>query len=101
MKVYTGNRTFDGIEVRVDGRPLDPRLDLRTVSRNGFEWSFEGASPEQLAVAILADAVDDATALRLSHPFMTAIVANFGNEWEMTEADVAEAVRLLERTGRP
>ncbi len=98
MKVYTGNRTFDGIDVRVDGRPLDPRLDLRTVSRNGFEWSFEGASPEQLAVAILADAVDDATALRLSRPFMTAIVANFGNEWEMTEADVAEAVRALEPT---
>lgn len=98
MKTYTGNRTFDGIDVRVDGRPLDPRLDLKVASKNGFEWSFEGASPEQLAVAILADAVDDATALRLSRPFMTAIVANFGNEWEMTEADVAEAVRALAPT---
>lgn len=97
MKTYTGTRAFDGLDVRVDGTPLDPRFDLKTFSRNGFEWSFEGTSPEQLALAILADATDDATALRLSSPFMTAIVANFDNDWEMTEEDVRHAVRALEK----
>lgn len=97
MKTYTGTRAFDGLEVRVDGRPLDPRFDLRTFSKNGFEWSFEGASPQQLALAILADAFGDETALRLSQSFMTAIVANFDNDWEMTEADVKDAVRALEQ----
>lgn len=97
MKTYTGSRTFDGLDVRVDGRPLDPRFALKTFSKNGFEWSFEGASPQQLALAILADACDDDTALRLSQPFMAAIVANFDNDWEMTEEDVRAAVRSLER----
>ena len=97
MKTYSGTRSFDGLEVRVDGRPLDPRFDLKTFSKNGFEWSFEGASPEQLALAILADAFDDATALRLSHPFMVAIVANFDNDWEMNETDVKDAVAALEQ----
>jgi hypothetical protein len=96
MRTYTGTRAFDGLDVRVDGRPLDPRFDLRTFSKNGFEWSFEGASPQQLALAILADATDEATALRLSQPFMAAIVANFDNDWEMTEEDVRSAVRSLD-----
>lgn len=97
MKTYTGTRAFDGLDVRVDGHPLDPRFDLKTFSRNGFEWSFEGASPEQLALAILADACGDAAALKLSQPFMAAIVANFDNDWEMTEADVQDAVRALDK----
>jgi len=97
MKTYTGTRAFDGLDVRVDGRPLDPRFALKTFSKNGFEWSFEGASPQQLALAILADACGDETALRLSQPFMAAIVANFDNDWEMTEDDVRAAVRSLER----
>lgn len=96
MKTYSGTRTFDGLDVRVDGESLDPRFDLKTFSKNGFEWSFEGAEPEQLALAILANACGDATALRLSHSFMLYIVANFDNDWEMTEDDVKDAVRTLE-----
>ncbi len=95
MKTYTGTRAFDGLDVRVDGRPLDPQFGLKTYSRNGFEWSFEGAEPQQLALAILADAADGETALRLSRPFMAAIVANFDNDWEMSEAEVRDAVRAL------
>ena len=98
MKTYTGTRAFDGLDVRVDGQPLDPRFGLKTFSKNGFEWSFEGAEPEQLALAILADATDEDTALRFSGPFMAEIVANFDNDWEMTEADVREAVSVLSGT---
>jgi Family of unknown function (DUF6166) len=96
MKTYSGTRAFDGLDVRVDRAPLDPRFGLKTFSKNGFEWSFEGASPQQLALAILADAIDEETALRLSGPFMAAIVANFDNDWEMTEEEVRAAVRALE-----
>ena len=28
-KTYAGDRTMDGVQVSVDGRPLDPRYDLR------------------------------------------------------------------------
>ncbi len=96
MKTYRGMRTFDDREVTVDGRDLDPRFDLKTFSSNGFEWSFEGREPSQLALAILADAFDADTALRLVEPFMRAIVANFDNDWEMTEAQVKAAVAALD-----
>ena len=43
MKVYTGDRTIDGIVVTVDGEPLDPRTDIQEFTVNGFEWTYEGA----------------------------------------------------------
>ena len=56
-KTYAGDRTIDGIQVSVDGRPLDPRYDLRRFTDNGFEWSYEGPEPEQLAFALLVIAL--------------------------------------------
>ena len=50
MKTYEGARSLDGALVTVDGRPLPPRLDLRTLSKAGFEWTYEGAGPAQLGV---------------------------------------------------
>lgn len=97
MKRYTGDRTIDGIEVLVDGAPLDPRTDIAAISDAGFEWSYEGEGPEQLALALLADHLGDAAKARqLSDPFMRAIVANFNNEWELTSADIANSVAALE-----
>ena len=99
MKTYAGDRTIDGIVVTVDGEPLDERLDIRRYSENGFEWTYDGAESRQLALAILADHLDDADrALTLVEPFMSEVVANFDNTWEMTSDDVAEAVEALEST---
>ena len=98
MKIYRGARTFDGLEVTVDGRPLPQRFDLKTYSKNGFEWSYEGAEASQLALALLADATDDRTALAMCDPFMRAIVANFDNDWEITEEQLRVALRALEQT---
>lgn len=96
MKTYQGDRTIDGIVVTVDDTPLDPRLDIKTFTRNGFEWTFEGEESQQLALAILADHLGDADrALSLSEPFMRAVVANFDNAWELSSADVDEAIAAL------
>lgn len=96
VKVYRGDRTIDGIVVTVDNKPLAERRDIRILSENGFEWSFEGPSPAQLALAILADHLgDEREALKLHEPFMQSIVANFANEWTLTSADVEEAVAAL------
>ena len=96
MKRYRGDRTIDGIEVTVDGEPLDERQDLKAICSDGFEWSFEGPASQQLALAILADHLgDDGAALRLYPDFTREIVANFANEWEMTSADIDEAVNAL------
>ena len=89
-KTYAGDRTMDGIQVLVDGRrPLDPRFDLRRFSDGGFEWSYEGPEPEQLAFALLVDHLGDpAKADALRGRFMREVVANFGNEWEMASDDI-------------
>jgi hypothetical protein len=96
-KVYKGDRTIDGLSVLVDGQRLPERTDIKAISADGFEWSYEGTAPAQLALAILADHTGrPEEALRLYEPFMRHIVANFDNEWEMTSDDVEAAVRALE-----
>ncbi|EWY39057.1 hypothetical protein N825_08625 [Skermanella stibiiresistens SB22] len=91
-KTYRGDRTIDGILVTVDGEPLAERTDLKRLSGEGFEWSYEGDAPAQLALAILANHAGDETALARYKSFMTAAVANFANEWEMTSADIDEVL---------
>ncbi len=96
MKHYSGDRTIDGVKVTVDGAALDPRVDVTAFTRNGFEGSYEGPEPRQLALALLIDHLGDATAAKADvEPFMRAVVANFGNEWEMTSADIDEALAAL------
>ena len=95
-KVYAGDRTIDGIAVTVDGEPLDDHAKTKCYSRNGFEWSYEGPEPSQLAYAILVDHLGDVTqAERLQAPFMRTVVANFQNEWEMTSADIDQVLQQL------
>lgn len=96
MRTYVGDRTIDGVKVTVDGKPLDARLDVAAFSRNGFEWSYEGPEPQQLAFAMLIEHTGDPERARtLSEPFMRAVVANFDNEWEMTSADIEAALAAL------
>ena len=91
--VYRGDRTIDGAEVTVDGAPLDQRLSTKTFTDHGFEWSYEGDGPRQLALAILVEHLgDEASAIDLSGPFMARVVANFNNEWEMSSADIDAAL---------
>jgi hypothetical protein len=96
MKQYVGDRTIDGVKVTVDGAPLDPCTDVKEFSKNGFEWSYEGPEPRQLALALLVDHLGDQDKAKASvEPFMKTVVANFGNEWEMSSADLDAALAAL------
>ena len=98
-KNYRGDRTIDGVEVTVDGRPLDERYDIKVFENRGMEWSYEGNGPRQLALALLADHYqDDPRALKDTEAFMVRVVANFGNEWEMTSADIDRALANINTT---
>ena len=59
MKTFSGDRTIDGVKATVDGKPLDQRLDIQQFTPNGFEWSYEGPEPRQLALALLVDHLGD------------------------------------------
>ena len=94
MKTYAGDRTIDGIVVTVDGQPLDDQSHRRCYSLGGFEWSYEGPSPSQLAYALLVDHLgDEQKATMFQDRFMREVVANFQNEWEMTSADIERVLR--------
>ncbi|MFN3657973.1 MAG: DUF6166 domain-containing protein [Pseudolabrys sp.] len=96
MKTYEGRRTIDGLVVTADGKPLDERYDVKRFTKYGFEWTYEGESPQQLALAILVDHLgDNARAVRLSEPFMKKVVANLDNDWTLTGADIDRAVKEI------
>ena len=97
MKTYVGGRSLAGAEVAVDGGKLNPRFDLKRLSPAGFEWTYEGNGPAQLALALLADHLgDDARALRLYEPFMRAVVAELDNSWELTSDEIDAALKAIE-----
>jgi hypothetical protein len=94
MKTYAGGRSLDGAVVTVDGAPLDPRFDIKRFSRMGFEWTYEGDGPRQLALALLADHLGDPQrALALSDAFMRRVVAELDNAWALTGDEIDAALR--------
>jgi len=99
MKVYEGGRSLAGAVVTVDGRKLDPRLDLKRLSRAGFEWTYEGAGPAQLALALLADHLgDDQRALQHHEAFMREVIADLDNAWRLTSEDIDVALTRIGAT---
>src|SRR3954471_7178337 len=89
MKTYQGKRTIDGLVVTVDGKPLDEHYAVKRFTKYGFEWTYEGESPQQLALAILFDYLGDAArATARSEPFMKAVIANLDNDWVLTGGEI-------------
>ena len=93
MKLYEGGRGLDGAVVTVDGAPLNPRFDLKTFSPMGFEWTYEGDGPRQLALALLADHLgDDRKAMDLTERFMRDVVSVLDNAWSLTSEEIDAAL---------
>ena len=97
MKVYEGRRTMDGLQVTVGGAPLPEHYEVKQFTPYGFEWTYEGAEPRQLALALLVDHLGDRDrAVALSAAFMRRIVANLDNDWTLSSADIEAALRQIE-----
>jgi hypothetical protein len=90
MKVYEGGRSLAGAVVTVDGRKLDPRFDLKRLSPAGFEWTYEGAGPAQLA-----HFGDDRRALDHHEIFMREVIADLDNAWRLTSEDIEAALARI------
>lgn len=98
MKTYEGKRTIDGLRVTVDGKPLGEHYEVKRFTTYGFEWTYEGESPRQLALAILADYLgDNERAIRLSEPFMKKVVANLDNDWTLKGGEIDSALKSIEK----
>lgn len=97
MKTYSGVRGFDGLEVMVDGAPLPEHYEIKQFTTWGFEWTYEGESPQQLALAILYDHIGDGPrAIGLSGPFMRRVIANLDNDWTLTSDEIQGAIDEIE-----
>jgi hypothetical protein len=93
VKTYQGTRDIDGLKVTVDGRRLPEHYEIKQFTTWGFEWTYEGASPQQLALAILYDHLGDKDrAIALSEPFMRTVIADLDNDWTLSEAEIARAI---------
>jgi uncharacterized protein DUF6166 len=96
MKVYRGERTIDGLVVTVDGRPLPEHYEVKQFTKRGFEWTYDGASPQQLALAILFDCLGDKDrAIKLSEPFMKRVITELDNDWSLTEGEIEDAIKNM------
>jgi len=96
MTIYAGKRDIDGLRVMADGRPLSEHYEVERFTGWGFEWTYEGASPQQLALAILYDHLGDrGRAIRLSEPFMKNVIANLDNDWTLTSEEIDRAITVI------
>lgn len=93
MSAYSGTREKDGtLTVTVDGRLLDPRLDLRDHSPTGFECSYGGSGPAQLALAILAHHFQDpGLALGFYQQFKWDVISKLPKgDWTLTSDNIVD-----------
>ena len=99
MKRYEGRREGYAVTVTVDGRRLNPRLDLWNHSPTGFEWGYGGSGPAQLALAILADHLgDDRQAFDFHHRFKWAVIAELpGRGWRLTSLEIDAVLHTLQQ----
>lgn len=77
-------------------RRLPPRLDLANHSPTGLSWGYAGSGPAQCALAVLAHATDDKTALKYYQQFKHRVVARFEPNWKMTHREILDWVYRAE-----
>ncbi|SMC07946.1 hypothetical protein SAMN00768000_3543 [Sulfobacillus thermosulfidooxidans DSM 9293] len=102
MKAYHGFRTTQGpiVHIVVDGHILGDLPHLVRHSPTGFEWGYGGSGPADLAYALLADAVDTATADQLYQDFKWAFVAHFADTWTLSTHAIHTWVATVSHASR-
>ncbi len=94
MKTYSGTQSGAGgqrvqLEEGTRITTLNPRTDLFNHSPDGFQWGYYGSGSAQLALALLADALeDDRRALALHQEFKRQFVGHWGSIWRMTSEEI-------------
>ena len=78
-----------------DGEPteLSPAASQKLInhSPSGFQWSYQGSGPAQLALALLLDVtVNPDLAQAHYQDFKFNLVASWGEEWEITSREILE-----------
>ena len=83
--------------VTIDGRPIDWKASLALCNHSptGIEWGYLGSGPAQLALALLLQIADEATALRFYQHFKDGVIARIAaDRWALTITDVLDWLKL-------
>jgi hypothetical protein len=111
-RVYKGYRDKNGkcfVRVAVGERwsALKLYLGVMRHSPTGFEWSYSGSGPAQLALALLMDALGGngkeqrERAIRHHQSFKSAVVAKLPQaSWSLTQQQVLDVLARLESKER-
>jgi hypothetical protein len=87
--IYRGTRDWQGIEVRANSQPLLPRFDLKIYSRRPFNWGSDLAGSNQLALALLAHAINDETAIAAHQHFAADVVTQIAtDQWSIEQETI-------------
>jgi hypothetical protein len=96
---YCGEIADDGYgSVYSVKKPLNPRHDLRNHSQT-FAWGYGGSGPAQLALAILADFLEnDEMALKLYQKFKFHVIAGLDSNsgFTITGGQIMDFMKLME-----
>ena len=92
--VYSGMREDNGTPVIFrNGELFTPNLSLavRNHSPTGFEWSYQGSGPAQLALAILIDCLGVYWAENVYQAFKRDVIAKLPKheEWSLQWFDIS------------
>ena len=95
---YSGGN--DGVVVRENGRsrPLSPRIGPDADSQSDFAWGSTSPAGKRLALALLADALEDERrASDWAELFSARVIAILPERWTMTRERVLSYVDLIAR----
>lgn len=93
-RILRGDTAAEAFIVSADGAAtrLPPRHDLTNHSPDGFNYGYGGSGPSQLAIALLAHALDDEMqARRLYQAFKQDVVGRVPlvvGRWEISGRDI-------------
>lgn len=108
MKVYHGRQTEHGCAVDVEQNGevclLHPRDDVRSHSKEGFEWGSSSPGAAQLALALAVDVLrDKGRALKVYRRLESELIASLSpdEDWMLTEPGIRAAIESIEQDRVP
>jgi hypothetical protein len=114
----TTNTVSDVVVERIDGKTRTALRHIVVHSPTGFNWSYQGSGPSDLALSLLVDALgetlqgtqqdrsvvhyartrwqEESRAWHLHHDFKRAYVAHWGDRWRITQTEILSWVEQVD-----
>jgi hypothetical protein len=97
-RFYSGREDHVSIREGEQSLPLNARLDLDPEGQTVLNWGRANPKGKRLAIALLADALnDDRAAVDLAEAFTARVVAMLPERWTMSRTRILSFVEIITR----